>query len=88
MAHADALRRADIPLQIKVLDMATGTVKFFNYDRGYGFVSDDAGGPDAFVHVSAVEAAGMPGLNKDERISYDLEKGNDGKSSAVNLKAA
>ena len=68
--------------------MTTGTVKFFNYDRGYGFVSDDAGGPDAFVHVSAVEAAGLPGLNKDERISYDLEKGKDGKSSAVNLKAA
>ena len=68
--------------------MTTGTVKFFNYDRGYGFISDDAGGADAFVHVSAVEAAGLPGLNKDERISYDLEKGNDGKSSAVNLKAA
>ena len=68
--------------------MTTGTVKFFNYDRGYGFISDDAGGPDAFVHVSAVESAGLPGLNKDERISYDLEKGSDGKSSAVNLKAA
>ena len=67
--------------------MTTGTVKFFNYDRGYGFISDDSGGPDAFVHVTAVEAAGLPGLNKDEKISYDLEKGNDGKSSAVNLKA-
>ena len=67
--------------------MAIGTVKFFNYDRGYGFISNDSGGADAFVHVSAVEAAGLPGLNKDERISYDLEKGNDGKSSAVNLKA-
>ena len=66
----------------------TGTVKFFNYDRGYGFISNDAGGADAFVHVSAVEAAGLPGLNKDERISYDLEKGSDGKSSAVNLQAA
>ena len=68
--------------------MTTGTVKFFNYDRGYGFVSDDKGGPDAFVHVSAVEAAGLPGLNKDERISYDLETGSDGKTSAVNLKSA
>ena len=66
----------------------TGTVKFFNYDRGYGFISNDAGGADAFVHVSAVEAAGLPGLNKDERISYDVEKGSDGKSSAVNLQAA
>src|SRR5687768_18140489 len=51
MAHAHALRRADIPLQIKERAMTTGTVKFFNYDRGYGFISDDSGGPDAFVHV-------------------------------------
>ena len=68
--------------------MPVGTVKFFNYDRGYGFISNDAGGADAFVHVTAVEAAGLPGLNKDERISYDVEAGSDGKSSAVNLKAA
>jgi CspA family cold shock protein len=68
--------------------MPVGTVKFFNYDRGYGFISNDGGGPDAFVHVTAVEAAGLPGLNKDERISYDLETGTGGKSSAVNLKAA
>jgi len=68
--------------------MAIGTVKFFNYDRGYGFISNDGGGNDAFVHVSAVEAAGLPGLNKDERISYDLETGSDGKTSAVNLKSA
>ena len=65
----------------------TGTVKFFNYDRGYGFISNDAGGADAFVHVSAVEAAGLPGLNKDERVSYDVETGADGKSSAINLQA-
>ncbi len=68
--------------------MAIGTVKFFNYDRGYGFISNESGGNDAFVHVTAVEAAGLPGLNKDERISYDLETGSDGKTSAVNLKAA
>jgi CspA family cold shock protein len=68
--------------------MAVGTVKFFNYDRGYGFISNDSGGNDAFVHVTAVEAAGLPGLNKDERISYDLETGSDGKTSAVNLKSA
>ena len=73
---------------IKERAMTTGTVKFFNYDRGYGFISNDDGGPDAFVHVTAVEAAGLPGLNADERISYDLEKGSDGKSSAVNLQAA
>ena len=68
--------------------MAVGTVKFFNYDRGYGFISDETGGPDAFVHVTAVEAAGLPGLDKDQRISYDLEQDARGKSSAVNLKAA
>ena len=68
--------------------MAVGTVKFFNYDRGYGFISNDSGGNDCFVHVTAVEAAGLPGLNKDERISYDLETGSDGKTSAVNLKSA
>ena len=67
--------------------MAVGTVKFFNYDRGYGFISNDAGGPDAFVHVTAVEAAGLSGLNKDQRVSYDLETDSRGKTSAVNLQA-
>ena len=67
--------------------MAVGTVKFFNYDRGYGFISNDSGGADAFVHISAVEAAGLPGLNKDERISYELETGANGKISAVNQQA-
>lgn len=65
--------------------MPVGTVKFFNYDRGYGFIGNDAGGPDAFVHVTAVESAGLPGLNKDERVSYDLQPGRDGKTSATNL---
>ena len=68
--------------------MPTGTVKFFNYDRGYGFISNDDGGADAFVHVTAVEAAGLPGLNKDERIRYDLETGANGKISAINLQPA
>ena len=68
--------------------MAIGTVKFFNYDRGYGFISNDSGGADAFVHISAVEAAGLPGLNKDERVSYELETGANGKISAINLAAA
>jgi CspA family cold shock protein len=68
--------------------MAVGTVKFFNYDRGYGFISNDSGGADAFVHISAVEAAGLPGLNKDERVSYELETGTNGKISAINLAAA
>ena len=68
--------------------MAVGTVKFFNYDKGYGFISNDDGGADAFVHISAVEAAGLPGLNKDERVSYELETDSRGKTSAVNLQKA
>lgn len=68
--------------------MTVGTVKFFNYDRGYGFISNEAGGADAFVHISAVEAAGLPGLNKDQRVSYEIETDRAGKASAINLKAA
>lgn len=68
--------------------MTVGTVKFFNYDRGYGFISNEAGGADAFVHISSVEAAGLPGLNKDQRVSYEIETDRAGKASAVNLKAA
>ena len=65
--------------------MAIGTVKFFNLDRGYGFISDDAGGKDAFVHITAVERSGMTSLREGQRLSYELESGRDGKSSAVNL---
>ena len=65
--------------------MPTGTVKFFNTDRGYGFITNEAGGPDAFVHVTAVEAAGMGTLREGQKVSYELETGRDGKSSAVNL---
>jgi CspA family cold shock protein len=65
--------------------MTTGTVKFFNVDRGYGFITNEAGGPDAFVHVTAVEAAGMGSLREGQKVSYELETGRDGKSSAVNL---
>ena len=68
--------------------MAVGTVKFFNYDRGYGFISNDEGGADVFVHVTAVEVAGLPGLNKDQRVSYALETDARGKTAAVNLQAA
>jgi CspA family cold shock protein len=68
--------------------MATGTVKFFNYDKGYGFISNDDGGNDAFVHVSAVEASGMNTLNKDQRVSYEVETDKNGKTAAVNLQSA
>ena len=68
--------------------MTTGTVKFFNESKGYGFIAPDGGGNDAFVHISAVERAGMRSLGENQRVSYDLEQDNRGKMSAVNLKNA
>ncbi len=68
--------------------MTIGTVKFFNADKGYGFIAPESGGEDAFVHISAVERAGMSTLDKDQRVSYDLEKDQRGKMSAVNIAAA
>src|SRR5204862_1959547 len=65
--------------------MPTGTVKFFNTDRGYGFITNDAGGPDAFVHITAVEQAGLGTIREGQKLSYELETGNNGKTSAVNL---
>lgn len=68
--------------------MPIGTVKFFNTDRGYGFIGPENGGKDAFVHISAVQAAGMENLTENQRVSYDVEQGQNGKESAVNLSAA
>jgi CspA family cold shock protein len=68
--------------------MITGTVKFFNADKGYGFIAPEGGGGDAFVHISAVERAGLRTLDKDQRVSYELETDRRGKVSAVNLQAA
>jgi CspA family cold shock protein len=68
--------------------MITGTVKFFNTDKGYGFIAPEDGSSDAFVHISAVERAGMATLSKDQRISYELETDRRGKTSAVNLQDA
>jgi CspA family cold shock protein len=66
--------------------MATnGTVKFFNTTKGFGFIQPDDGSKDAFVHISAVERAGMSSLNEGQKVSYDLESGRDGKVSATNL---
>jgi len=67
--------------------MSTGTVKFFNSMRGFGFIAPDDGSKDVFVHISAVQRAGLDTLNEKQKISFDVEKGNDGKFSATNLKA-
>ncbi|MBF9151375.1 cold-shock protein [Novosphingobium jiangmenense] len=68
--------------------MPVGTVKFFNTEKGYGFIQPDNGGADSFVHISAVQAAGMATLDKDQRLSYEIETGRNGKASAVNLVSA
>jgi cold shock protein len=68
--------------------MITGTVKFFNSDKGYGFIAAEDGSGDAFVHISAVERAGLQTLDKNQRLSYELETDRRGKTSAVNLQAA
>lgn len=68
--------------------MTIGTVKLFNEDKGYGFIQPDDGSQDSFVHISAVQAAGMDTLSKDQRVSYDVETGRNGKESAINLSSA
>lgn len=68
--------------------MITGFVKFYNVDKGYGFVAPESGGNDAFVHATALERAGLRTLEKDQRVSYELETDNRGKTSAVNLQVA
>lgn len=65
----------------------TGTVKFFNDAKGFGFIAPDNGGADAFVHITAVERAGMRTLSQNQKVSYDLEEDQRGKTKAVNLQA-
>jgi cold shock protein len=66
--------------------MATGTVKWFNATKGFGFIAPDDGSKDVFVHVSAVQAAGLSSLKDGQKVQYELVKGKDGKTSAGNLK--
>ncbi len=67
--------------------MPTGTVKWFNTTKGYGFIAPDDGGKDVFVHISAVERAGMTGLADNQKLSYELREGRDGRSMASELQA-
>jgi CspA family cold shock protein len=79
---------APINLPLKGPIMATGTVKWFNSTKGFGFIQPDDGGPDAFVHISAVERSGMRELVEGQKVSYDLERDKrSGKMSACNLQA-
>ncbi len=66
--------------------MTIGTVKFFNTDRGFGFIAPEDGSKDAFVHISALERAGIHSLSEGQKVEYELQPGRDGKSSAENLK--
>jgi CspA family cold shock protein len=68
--------------------MTTGTVKWFNAVKGFGFITPDDGGKDAFVHISALERAGINGLDEGQHVEYELQPGRDGKSSAENLRLA
>lgn len=68
--------------------MATGTVKWFNASKGFGFIQPDDGSKDVFVHISAVESAGLSTLNEGQKVQFELVKGKDGKTSAGNLKSA
>ncbi len=66
--------------------MATGTVKWFNTTKGFGFIAPDSGGKDIFVHISAVERSGLTGLADNQKVEYELQSGRDGRESAGNLK--
>jgi cold shock protein len=67
--------------------MATGTVKWFNTTKGYGFIAPDDGATDVFVHISAVQNSGMTDLQEGQQVEYELEAGKNGKTAAINLKA-
>lgn len=68
--------------------MAVGTVKFFNTQKGFGFIAPEGGAKDVFVHISAVERSGLTGLAEGQKVSFDLERDRQGRDSAINLKAA
>ena len=79
------MHRAESRNYVEELSMATGTVKWFNPAKGFGFITPDEGGSDAFVHISAVERAGLSTLQEGQRVDFELQPGRNGKSSAENL---
>mmetsp|Transcript_29332 Transcript_29332/g.57042 ORF Transcript_29332/g.57042 Transcript_29332/m.57042 type:complete len:87 (+) Transcript_29332:1690-1950(+) len=70
------------------MTMASGTVKWFNTTKGYGFIAPEEGGKDIFVHISAVERSGLTGLADNQKVTFDMEAGRDGRESAVNIALA
>jgi CspA family cold shock protein len=84
--HSDP-HRVDRRIALENDAMSEGTVKWFNSQKGYGFIQPSDGSKDVFVHISAVERAGLSGLNEGQKVSFDLERGQQGKMSATNLKA-
>ncbi len=86
MSDAPCSRAAPYYYDVELSLMATGTVKWFNAQKGYGFIQPESGGADVFVHISAVERAGMDNLREGQKLSYELEQGQRGRVSAVNLR--
>ncbi len=84
--QAAALPR--VALILETTDMANGTVKWFNATKGFGFIAPETGGKDVFVHISAVERSGLTGLADDQKVTFDVEPGRDGRESAVNIELA
>ncbi len=79
---------AGITQEQETTDMANGTVKWFNTSKGFGFIEPENGGRDVFVHISAVERAGLTGLADAQKVTFDMEQGRDGRESAINLALA
>jgi CspA family cold shock protein len=103
LIHAHSKRRTCFPISVVVdrpvrcergdssvqrTTMTIGTVKWFNAQKGYGFIQPEDGSKDVFVHISAVERSGMGNLHEGQRLSFELERGQQGKTSAVNLQQA